>query len=103
MFRHGRIAVESNECRKFYHFVVVEKYAFKNTPRMNMFFHGEFYERIAGCMQGVDDARRMQPAYSLCYDRMHAACIHSVNLALEEQDRIPRSALYLERQLNPWP
>jgi len=33
---------------------ISEKYALKNTPGMNMFVHGEFYERNAGCMQGID-------------------------------------------------
>jgi len=48
-----------------------QKYTLKNTPRMNTFVHGEFYERNAGCMQGVDAAyNRVQPA---C--RLHASVV----------------------------
>jgi len=48
----------------------IEKYALKNTPRMNMFVHREFYECNAGCMQGVN--ARM---HVVC--RLHASCIRS--------------------------
>jgi len=35
-------------------------------PRMNMFVHGKFYKRNAGCMQGVDAG-------------MHVICINAEN------------------------
>jgi len=41
-----------------------------------MFVHGEFYERNAGCMQGVDAGMHVVYSLHAAYDRMQPARMH---------------------------
>jgi len=72
----------------------VPQWHYAPAPRLNMFVRGEFYERNAGCMKGVEDVDAGMGCTQAAYDRMHyAGCISlrsysSSNLVQGEHPKI---------------